>query len=82
MSLESGLRERKCRRICEIRWQRVPGRKHKKTERMLPERFGVSLRFGTLTSVPHDERWDSDEQLLDDERWISDGSYTRMVRDR
>ena len=49
---------------------------------MLPERFGVSLRFGTLTSVPHDERWDSDEQLLDDERWISDGSYTRMVRDR
>ena len=80
MSLESGFRERKCRRICEIRWQRVPGRKHKKTERMLPERFGVSLPLWTRGT--HDERWDSDEQLLDDERWISDGSYTRMVRDR
>ena len=68
MSLESGFRQRKSRRICEIRWQRVPDRRHKKTERTLPERLGVSQRFGTLTSVSHDERWDSDEQLLDDER--------------
>ena len=43
VSFESGFKQRKGRRISEIKWQRVPDRRCKKAEGMLPERFGVTL---------------------------------------
>ena len=43
VSFESGFKQRKGRRISEAGWQRVPGRRCKKAEGTLSERFGVAL---------------------------------------
>ena len=43
VSLESGFKQRKGRRISEAGWQRVPDRRCKKAEGTLSERFGVAL---------------------------------------
>ena len=53
VSFESGFKQRKDRRISEIRWQRVPDRRCKKAEGTSPN--VLVLRFGTFRSFSHDK---------------------------
>ena len=43
VSFQFGFKQQKGTRISEIGWQRVPYRRYKKAEGMLPEHFGVVL---------------------------------------
>ena len=68
MSLESGYKQRKGRRISQIGWQRVPDRRSKKAKGTLPERFSIAL-------------WDF-EEFSHDERRVRVGSYAFRVWER